>query len=342
MRKRLVVVLLIVLCGAVLFLIAKEQTKSKNSTFERGSQTTAPVPTREEYRVFKENFLNVVQEADPGVALASLREQIKDNDPLSRVCHDITHEIGHEAYEKYGSFGEAMQFQDEICNSGYLHGVIERHFLSADDLTSTMQTTCAAYNPGSFMHWECIHGIGHGLMFFTNNDVPKSLELCDTYPSQFERSTCVNGVFMENFIVDQETHTSKYVSDDNWLFPCSDQEKKHKTDCYIYAPTYYLSQNENDYIGALNLCRNAEDAFVDTCIQGVGSQAMKEHINDPKFVEAQCMTGTEKTGECLEGVVGLYINHFGGLSEAKQLCTILEPDNRKTCEHVINSREILF
>jgi hypothetical protein len=31
-----------------------------------------------------------------------------------------------------------------------------------------MQTMCDQYPVGSFLSWECYHGIGHGVMFYTD------------------------------------------------------------------------------------------------------------------------------------------------------------------------------
>ena len=50
---------------------------------------------------------------------------------LCASCHDLVHEVGREAYKKYGDFSEAMKYQDEVCNSGYLHGYIESRFRRA-------------------------------------------------------------------------------------------------------------------------------------------------------------------------------------------------------------------
>jgi hypothetical protein len=206
-----------------------------------------------------------------------------------------------------------------------------------------MKTVCSNYKVTTFIGWECYHGVGHGLMYFTQNDLPKSLSLCDSYKNYDEQMACINGVFMENFNVDQDVHISKYVNAHDPFYPCTNEKTKYKTDCYLYAPTYFLSLHKNDYAQALHICKTAEKDFRLTCISGVGSQAIKEHINSPKFVEQLCMQQpTEETNACISGMVGLYINHFGGLTEAKELCSKLEKTNQSTCQQIITSREALF
>ena len=69
-----------------------------------------------------------------------------------------------------------------------------------------MKTMCDQYRSGSYMSWQCYHGIGHGLMFYTANDLPRSLKMCEGFDTDFSRSNCANGVFMENFNADQKLH----------------------------------------------------------------------------------------------------------------------------------------
>jgi hypothetical protein len=296
----------------------------------------------QEYQEIRDNLVHILEEKDPRFALTVLREKAGSNEAIARSCHDLVHEIGHEAYEKYSDFGKAMQYQDDMCNSGYLHGIIESHFKNSQDILATLNTVCQAYNAESFLGWECYHGVGHGLMYFTENDLPKSLSLCDTYSNHAAQKACINGVFMENFNVDQKLHVSKFVKADEPFYPCTEEKTAYK-DCYLYAPTYYLSLHKNKYTDAITICKTAEKEYQLICISGVGSQAIKEHINNPALVESVCMQGSsEETSACIAGMVGLYINHFGGVKEAKELCPKLEKSNQTTCEQTIASQEALF
>ncbi len=310
-------------------------------------QNNTYIPTKElsveAYTAAKEEFVAMVKMHDPKFALTELREKIKTDDMLLRSCHALTHDIGHAAYEKYGDFGEAMQYQDEICNSGYLHGIIETYFRKSADVFLAMKTVCNAYPLGKYLSWECYHGIGHGLMYYTSNDLPKSLKLCGSYESAFARENCINGVFMENFNTDQKLHPSLFLNKNDPFYPCQEQSLGNKGICYLYAPTYYLSLHKNDYTGALRWCTGAGFAYQYTCISGVGSQAIKENINDPKFVEGICMSGESAwVAPCIGGMVGLYINHSGSLLPAKILCEQLEVSHRRICHRSIEQSATLF
>ncbi|MGH3086250.1 MAG: cupredoxin domain-containing protein [Rubrobacteraceae bacterium] len=290
-----------------------------------------------------DRYADMVGDEDPRVAMNQLSEDMEEDEELLRSCHPVVHEIGHAAYDKYGDFGEAMKYQDEVCNSGYVHGVIEERFAQSDNVLADMKTMCADYRSGGYLEWQCYHGIGHGVMYYTSNDLPRALEMCDAFEDASGRSSCYNGLFMENFGADGNLHVSEYVNEDDPLSPCVEQKVRHKTDCYLYAPTYYLSQNEGDYEGALKLCEDAEAAFRSACVQGVGSQVMKENLDDPKFVESVCEDGgPANTVPCVQGMSSLHINHHGELDPAREMCGRLESSNEEACLSAVRAMSPMF
>jgi len=296
-----------------------------------------------EYESIRRDFIEIVEKETPKVALNRLREEIKTDDALARVCHWLVHEVGHAAYEKYRDFGEAMKFQDEVCNSGYLHGVIESHFSEHTDIMAAIQTVCEAYTSGSYIEWQCQHGVGHGLMYYTANNLLDSLAICDSSATERARENCVNGAFMENFNTDQKIHPSEFLSEEDLFYPCTEVARRHKKHCYAYAPTHYLSKNPNDYSGALSWCRKAESGFRLTCVYGVGAQAMKENINDQELVESLCMQGERKQiAPCVKGMVQQYIFHYGALEPAEQLCGTLNESNTKSCIRTVKRNAHYF
>ncbi len=299
--------------------------------------------SKEEYALVKAEFIDLAITEDPKVALSKLREQIKTDEALLRSCHSLMHEIGRQAYEKYGSFAEAIKYSDEICNSGYLHGIIEAHFYQSPDVWTAMQKVCDPYPEGKFLSWECYHGVGHGLMYYSENDLPSSLAMCGSYGTYFAQSSCVNGVFMENFNSEQDLHKSKFLDPENPFYPCELQAPEHKGDCYLYAPTYYLSLHTNDYSGALSWCQDAELLYRSSCARGVGTQAMKENINNPELVESVCLGGSKgQVDPCIMGMVDLYTNHHGSPEASKKLCLELSKANREACDLSVVSSSKLF
>ncbi|MGH3147444.1 MAG: cupredoxin domain-containing protein [Rubrobacter sp.] len=311
---------------------------------EEGTASGSGGEARDErYEKKKDELVALMKEENPRVALDRLRQEIETDDRLSRSCHSLVHEIGREAYEKYGDVGEAMKYRDEVCNSGYLHGIIETKFVESEDVISDVQTMCDQYRNGGFLSWQCNHGLGHGVMFYTANDLPRSLEMCNTLGGSFASSNCANGVFMENFNADQKLHLSEFLKEDDPFYPCMKQAERHKTDCYIYAPTYFLSLHQDDYAAALEWCEGAEAGYEAACAYGVGTQTMKENLNDPGFVESTCMGGElDQREPCIQGMTALHISHSGSLGPARELCARLEPPNRQACYDTVEAHTSLF
>lgn len=335
----ILLILLIIFSTLIFFNRNTQNTSSNKSLILDFSKELTP----QEYTKTRNEYVSLLLTQNPRVALDRVREQTKTNNSLLRSCHALTHDLGHIAYIKYKNFAEALKYQDEICNSGYLHGIIESQFSKSTDILNAMQTICNKFKIESYIGWECYHGIGHGLMYFNSNDLPKSIKLCDAYKNNYAASTCRNGVFMENFNTDQKIHPSQFLKASDPFYPCAEQRQSHKSDCYLYAPAYFLTLHKNDYFGALEWCKTADKNFQSTCANGVGSQAIKENINNPKLVEKICMSADKgQVTPCITGMVGLYINHFGSIKPASELCEKLEISNKSACQNAIESRANLF
>ncbi len=302
------------------------------------------VLSRSEWDSKREYYFSIVNNHNPRIALEKVREEIKTNNPLSRNCHELTHEIGHTAFNKYKDFGKAMQYQDEVCNSGYMHGVIESYFeKNKSDISGAVKNACKSYKKNNFIAWECFHGIGHGVMFATDNNMPKSINLCAKLPNAFQYSACANGVFMQNFNSDEFIHPSKFLSSKNFFYPCSTLNLQDMKNCYLYSPIYFLSKHNNDYLEAFKWCNTAPIAFINVCAMGVGTEMIKQNINNPKLVMQICLKASQNEKEaCIEGMVGLYVYHYGNLSAAENLCKTLGVDAKKACSNSINSLKPLF
>lgn len=280
----------------------------------------------------------LVLNSNPETALNKLKADLAVNATLERFCHPLVHEIGRAAYQKYQNFSTAVSYQDEVCNSGYLHGVIEAHFAQVTDIVLAMQTVCDGVDPG-----RCFHAVGHGVMYATHNDLPQSLTLCDTYATTMARSQCYQGVFMENFNTDQKLHPSKFLKTDDPAYPCPEQAQPYKAICYFYAPTYYLTLHPQAYEEALQWCQHVEVGYEALCVAGVGSRMMKENLRDPKFVEEICVLAPpNQIAHCIDGLVGFYINNFNSLAKGYALCEQLEISNRPACQTAIKNRAALF
>lgn len=299
--------------------------------------------TKQEFDSEREYYINLVIEQNPGVALRTLRENVERDTALLRSCHAMTHEIGRFSYTKYLDFNQSMQYLDEICNTGYMHGVIEELFYDSHDIVNEMATICGTSQATSNDEGRCYHGVGHGVMFYTTNDLPESIRLCETYSKISAEQYCAEGVFMENFNLDQKDHISEFLSNEDLFYPCGIQKSRYKDVCYYYAPLHYFGLNKADYDGGLDWCNTAEADYVIKCVRGVAAVMIKENMSKPKFVESMCMTAeTKQIPYCIDGMIGLYINHHNSPQKGYELCETLLESNRRACTSGVKSREASF
>ncbi len=289
------------------------------------------------------DLIVIVNNQDPRVALGELQHRMDTDRFVFKNCHTMAHSIGRAAYKKYKDFNVALQYQNTTCSNGYLHGVIEARFASlsnTQEVITELKSICSKYTHAD----RCWHGTGHGLMFFTSNDLPKALSICNTYAATRAQRRCYEGVFMENFLADLDAgHPSDYLNSKNPFTSCQSQASRYKAVCYFYVPIYYLSLHNNDYEATIKWCDNAEKAYTDSCTRGVGSLAMKYNIDDPKYVERICMqSNPDDIPSCIDGMVSYYFTFTGSLSKTAALCSQLEPASFKACNAAVKRDIALF
>lgn len=275
------------------------------------------------------------------VALDAVRAEIaalKIDVERHGTCHESMHEIGQRAFVAYGI--DALEVGDEWCNAGYIHGVIEKALAAADDPIATMGELCDGFPSGSFSGWECRHGVGHGLMYYTANDLPRSVALCESAPG--DASACINGVWMENFVAEEEVHATEWRRDDDSFYPCDANVADGTADCYLYAPVWYLERHDDDYGAAFEWCVGA-DAYASTCVRGIGAQAMKDNVADPEAAAAICTNATRDLREdCIAGMTGILAFHNAAIAPAEAWCAKREGNDRVACEAEIRALQGWF
>ncbi|MBA3733016.1 hypothetical protein H0W91_01425 [Patescibacteria group bacterium] len=294
-----------------------------------------------EYSHIKNELLDVVVIKNPTEALSSLKIKM-DNPLVSSRCHSLTHDIGHVAYEKYKDFDIAMKYQDDICGGGYLHGIIERVFKDSSDINKEMNTICKRYTREDDLD-KCYHGVGHGFMYYTNNDLPKSLSMCSEYRSNQTKISCSEGVFMENFGTDTVDHPSNFLDSNNPAYPCIQQNIFYKGSCYFYAPIYYLSLHDDNYQAGFAWCQTLESSFKMRCTSGMGSRVMKKYITQKDIAEKICLLKNKfETSACIDGLVSYYLLQNNSLNLAREMCNDFNDEDKVSCLNSVTKRENLF
>jgi hypothetical protein len=122
--------------------------------------------------------------------------------------HVLTHMVGISGFEGGDRVAESFAQCTPIHQSGCYHGVIQAYFAElreredASALSAArLDALCAPYagpEGDRWLHFQCLHGMGHGLMLVHDNHLPRALEACDLLSAGWDREVCYGGAFMEN------------------------------------------------------------------------------------------------------------------------------------------------
>lgn len=244
------------------------------------------------------------------------------NPSFARSCHPLLHRLGQAAYKYYGGFAPAMAAAQEVCNSGYVHGVIEANFASQPDVASALSSSCPDTASQTYANWQCFHGAGHGIMYRQANNVQASLDDCQILEGNFARQACSNGVYMEAFNLVDHGGSHSHTKPDPGLALCAAQTR-FRSDCYYYAPYAYLEQQPDQYLQAVTWCTDAKlsDTYTASCVRGVGGQLMRDNIAQPGFAARVCQQLADKQRRlCVSGAAGLAVNHYADSKTAETIC----------------------
>ena len=291
-----------------------------------------------DFTCYENYYRALVTQQGVAYAFADLKRRYPGSGYVKAQCHPLTHVIGREAANVYGQIGRAYANGDSFCWSGYYHGVMEGVVgkISRRELAGTMNTICADV-PGkatyNFDYFNCVHGLGHGVMVITDTKLFDSLKLCDNFSGEWERSSCYGGVFMENVMVDNRNHFTEYLRPDEPLYPCVAVEDRYKTPCYLMQTSYILKVTNGDFEKVFVACRAAEPAFRAICYQSTGRDASGSSVSNVQKTKATCELGTdyEQRSNCVVGAVKDFISYFHSDVQARELCAALPEDVRTVC-----------
>ena len=277
------------------------------------------------FSCLEQAFGNLSYEEGPKAALAEFDTRIAADSEIERNCHRIAHMIGAAALVRYdGRVGKAFSEGSASCWSGYYHGILERAYsdVSPDDLGPVSRELCseADVRRTAFIAYQCVHGLGHGLMLFTNYDLPQSLSVCDELATQWDQTSCTGGVFMEN-ISSSYGITSKWLRADDPIYPCKTVAERHKLYCYLMVTSRILQFVSYDFGKAAKYCRKSDAAWVATCFQSLGRDASGTTRGNVPEILTLCKKGGDMERECIYGAGRDLTSNDGGSKRSRVLCS---------------------
>ncbi|HTK59727.1 MAG TPA: hypothetical protein VL283_00835 [Candidatus Baltobacteraceae bacterium] len=279
------------------------------------------------------DILRAKAEADgPEAAFVDLKSLYDTDQTAHGFCHQLAHEIGHAGYKKYGSVAQAFEHGDSFCWSGYHHGVLESYVqeIGIEELPGRLSTVCDGV-PGkesyTFGYFNCVHGLGHGLMAVTGDKVIEALKYCDGLPRSWDRDSCYGGVFMQNVInEDLQIHTPDFKEGDPY-YPCDAVDQKYKDSCYRMQTSHMLKVMKRDFSAIFAACAETPDkSEIDVCYTSLGRDASGSTVSDIAKTREICLLGKDARGRegCIIGAVKDFISFHHSDVQAKEFCGTLE------------------
>ena len=291
-----------------------------------------------EYDCYEAYLVDIVNTQGASEALVALA-RLSDTDSFVRSeCHPLTHSIGRASLGEYGTFQDAVQYEDGTCWSGFTHGILESFMFrySEAELDQAVQGVCVqdpeqAY---SFDYYNCVHGLGHGVSWRFDNGVFEALPICDALEGRWEQQSCHSGVFMQNIVVDGEAHQSRELREDEPMYPCTAVEDKYKNTCYLMQTSYALRTVDYDYSKGFFLCETeADEGYVETCYRSMGRDISgNSHRESEKVVELCSLGDPELQTHCFQGAVKNAVFNDHGLDNANALCEIVPARYKEDCD----------
>ena len=274
--------------------------------------------------------------------LMQLIQRLEKEDPeIRRDCHPVVHAIGRETYRIKGNIHESFAACDQTCHSGCYHGSVER-FLRGENLYAQVgkhpstaelkQKAALACDPELpvRLRFQCLHGLGHALMFFSRYQLLSSLQACDGLPEDWSRSSCYGGVFMEN--VFNSTPESRDLSPTDYHYPCNKLAAQYRSECYVMQTSRMTEMG----LGTERIFEECDRAgeYRRQCLLSVGRDLSNDvRLSNSLATAQKCqLVSGDSRLACMQGVVYALIDNTWDGRYALPFCaTFSQPSDQNDC-----------
>lgn len=288
-----------------------------------------------DFACLEQAFGNLAYREGPKPTIQLFDRMMGTDSAVEGNCHRIIHSIGSAALARYeGNVAKAFAEGSASCWSGYYHGILERAFVDADpdDLGTISRRLCddEGIRATDYLAYQCVHGLGHGLMIYTGYNLPVSLGVCDELATDWDQSSCSGGVFMEN-ISSSYGFTSQWLKDDDPVYPCNTVEERHKYYCYLMVTSRILQVNGYDWKETADTCTAVEKDWIDICFQSFGRDASGSTRQDAPEILRLCSLAGRWEGDCVYGAARDITSNDAGAERTKVLCEQAAVGLKPTC-----------
>ena len=313
---------------------------AKKITFEPNDKKLEDCPESDS-SCLQQAFGNLAYDDGPKTALAKLEQMQTTNTAVQAGCHQIAHMIGAGGLKHFdGNVGKAFADGNGTCGSGYYHGLLQWKLAGVDEDEADDVAREACEDPSitsnAFIYYQCVHGLGHGLMLYTGYELPLALNMCHGLKDNFEQVSCSGGVFMEN-LSSSFGLKSRWLKDDNLLYPCNIVSHQDKLYCYLLVTSRILPQVGWNWKKAADWCRRSDREFVNICFQSYGRDASGAATQNPGPAKSYCAQAGSGERVCIYGVARDLMNNNSHDPRVREFCNLVAAKFRDYCFYGIGT-----
>ena len=322
---------------------------------------------------FEDLLLQLVGQGRIRLALGALNLLGQRDAQIRRFGHDYSHVIGINAWTPGKNIGDVYLQCTELFQSGCYHGVVQAFFAYEGTDSASVAGLCRdtpGINNSGWLRFQCVHGIGHGLVQTYTMNLPRALAGCDLVGNSWDAESCYGGAFME-FIVGgrgQSHHVHMMMKKDSavgggtmsnddmkhmatpdsyppfkarnptdLLYPCSVLGEKYQRACYQMQAGLIVERTGLDFAKVAGVCDTAPERMRRTCYQGIGTYVSGVTSRDPEESIRLCSLGTTLYRPwCFVGLVKNFVDVTANPDDGLALCRKLGPvDIATSCYHAV-------
>ncbi len=315
-------------------------------------------------------LLGMVRQGRVRLAMGALSRLGAEDRGVRRRGHEFSHVVGINAWAPGKDIGEVYGQCTELFQSGCYHGVIQAYFAWTGTDSATVAGLCMqpAIAQSAWLRFQCVHGVGHGLVQARALHLPRALEGCDQMREPFDRESCYGGAFME-FIVGsrgqshhprvgppadsaEEHHEHaepdpapafKFRDPNDLLYPCTAVGEKYRRQCYQMQPGIVYETARGDVQKMARACDGAPEHHRRSCYQGIGTYISGLTARDTDRTIRICSLGDPGYREwCFVGVVKNFIDVTAKPDDGMAYCRELEDPGLATRCYVAVGEQVSF
>lgn len=289
------------------------------------------------------------------LAMGTLDRIVHSDPSLILLGHPLAHALGYAVRSTPATATRLLSECDDRYQSGCYHGILQRYFDARMGLPlaqSVLLAPCDGLRGTreQFRLFDCLHGVGHGLMMYHRYDANASLKDCDRLASDWDQRSCYSGVFMENnmgahmqMFADEKLGMHRHsmpgpsivlFKPDDLNYPCNATPARYRRECYELQADLILPAVKHDYRKAGAVCDGAGSAdLVRECYVGLGRNASGAAAFQYAGIRKRCdQVSTTGVPFCYEGAVRHLAYAPSELPRGKAFCKSLpEGESRSRC-----------